>query len=517
MNFRYVFCQLGLLFVVLSLILLLMAGGFFGSHLFIEAYEVEPTARTALILSGALGLVVGGLMWLLTRRAPKQLGRREALFLVAMSWVIGSAFTGLPYYLWATMHPTLDSAHSFHSFTDCYFEAMSGLTTTGATILTDIDAIPHSLLLWRALTHWLGGLGIVVLFVAVLPQLGVGAKKLFRAEIPGPTKKGFTPQIRETAKVLAWIYLGITAASILALRATGAMGWFDAICHTFSMVSTGGLSTRDASIAAFDSVAVDIICMFFMLTAGVNFAVFYMFIRGQWRRAIADREFRVYVLLKVICIVLVMISVASLPTITTTTGETVENTPLQNARYSAFQTIALHTGTGFCTADYDPWPFFARTILIGLMFIGGSAGSTAGGIKVIRFWMVLKIIFTSFEKSFRPQVVRPVRVGESVMDDEAKLSAMIYVVGFMLLFLIGAVAVRLLELDNPPCDFATAMSASLSTIGNIGPGLHGVGPTQTYAWFSAPSKWIFCLLMLLGRLEIFTILVILTPRFWRAN
>jgi trk system potassium uptake protein len=517
MNYRYVFSQIGFLFIVLSAIMLGMTAWFFLAYVYFADYEVDPYARSALIYTGIAGLLIGGGMWRATRKGAHQLGRKEALLLVALSWLLGTVLAAMPFYLWANLNPDITSAHPFHSYTDCYFEAMSGLTTTGATILggdASIEAIPRSLLLWRALTHWLGGLGIVVLFVAVLPSLGVGAKKLFRTEVTGPQPKGLTPHIRETARVIAYIYIGFTILCIFLLRATGTMDWFESICNTFSMVSTGGLSPRDASIGAYNSWAVDMICLFFMIFAGVNFAIFYMCVRGQWKKAWKDTEMRVYIILKVICIALVIITIWGMPTIITTAGLIIDNSPWENFRFSAFQTISLHTGTGYCTADYDTWPFFAKFILIGLMFVGGCAGSTAGGIKVIRVWIVFRILIAHFEKSFRPQVIRPLKIGETTMDDEVKLSAIIYVVMFFSLFAIGGVALRVLE---PDATFATTMSASISTLGNIGPGVEGVGAVRNYAWFSTPSKWILSILMLLGRLEIFTVLVLLTPRFWRTN
>jgi len=514
-NLRNVFFQLGLLLLVLSLFMFAIAA--WASLRWLLDWSVSIEAMQGLWIGGGIAAAIGGAMVLVTRTRDPYIGRREALLLVALSWLVGALVAAMPYFTWAMLSAVGDQTHPFDSFVDCYFETMSGLTTTGATVLSDIEAIPKSLLLWRALTHWLGGIGIVVLFVAVLPTLGVGGKKLFRVEAPGPSPKGLQPSIRETARVLIFIYLGITAASVLLLRATGAMSWFDALCHTFSMVSTGGLSTRNASIGAYDNAAVDFICMFFMIAAGVNFAVFYMIVRGQWRKAWKDVELRVYLALKIIAIVLVMVSMTRLDTIATMTGKIVDLTWFSNVQYSGFQVIALHTGTGFTTANYEPWPFLAKTMLIGLMFIGGCGGSTAGGVKVIRFWILLKVIISSLERSYRPQVVRPLKVAGSVLDEETKLSAIVYVVTFVVLFCLGAVVVRLLELHTPQCDFATAMSASVSTLGNIGPGVHGVGPLHNYGWFSAPSKLVMCVLMALGRLEVFAVIVLFSPRFWRGN
>ena len=515
MNYRNVIFQLGLLLLVISAFVLLIGGWSLGVDLLFNR-GVEPRhAALSLLITAGIGALIGGTCVLSTRTRNKFLGRREAMLLVALSWIIGAALSALPFFIWANW-PNHEG-EQLRNYIDCYFEAMSGLTTTGATVLGNIEAVPPSLLFWRSATHWLGGIGIVVLFVAVLPTLGVGGKRLYRVEAPGPSPEGLQPNIRETARMLIFIYLGMTGASIVLLRLTGAMNWFEAVCHTFSMVSTGGLSTRDASIGAYNNVTVDLICMFFMVAAGVNFAVFYMMARGQWRRAWKDVELRVYLTLKLICISLVMVSVFRLDTIMTTAEHVVDVTIGSNMRYTAFQVIALHTGTGFCTADYDPWPFFARAILIGLMFIGGCGGSTAGGIKVIRFWILIKVVLASLEKSYRPQVVRKLKVAGAPVDEELKLSAIIYVVVFVVLFCAGAVAVRMFELHSDKCDFATAMSASVSCLANVGPGVHGVGPTQNYGWFGIPSKAVLSLLMLLGRLEIFAIIVLFSPRFWKTQ
>ena len=433
-----------------------------------------------------------------------------------MSWLLGAVLCGLPAFLWATLSGAAD--HPFANPVNCYFEAMSGLTTTGATILPEIGTVPRSLLLWRAMTHWLGGLGIVVLFVAVLPTLGVGGKRLFKVESTGVSGGGVMPTIRETARTLWLIYLGLTAVSVVALRLTGAMGWFEAVCHTFSMVSTGGLSTKDASIAAFDSVAVDLICIAFMLLAGVNFAVFYQAVRGRWRQALRDTELRVYLALKVIVIVLVAWNLFAHETpLTTTAGKTHSPTAAETTRFAAFQTVALHTGTGFVTADYGVWPYISQALLIGLMFIGGCSGSTAGGIKVFRFWLALKVLVAEIERAFRPNVVRPIRLGGRAVDEELKLGTLVYVLGFVSVGLLGAAVVFWAERNTPGMDFLSASSAALATIGNIGPGLHKIGPTQTYAWFTDLSKLVLSLLMALGRLELFAILVLFTPRFWSRD
>jgi len=510
-----------MLTVVLSAVLLLTALAFFGVEWLLKL-PVSADARLAMFISGGLGLIFGGLIVSRTRHAPRQFGRREAMLLVAMSWLIGAAFAAVPYFLWAHLDEAA-SGHPFRSFVNCYFESMSGLTTTGATILPEIGTVPDSLLLWRALTHWFGGLGIVVLFVAVLPSLGVGGKRLFRVEAPGPSQEGLQPHIRETARVLWLIYVSMTLIAILALKLTGEMDWFDSICHACSMVSTGGLSTADASIGQWDSIAVDIIIICGMLLAGVNFALFYQMTQGKLNAVWKDVEFRVYIIPKIVVIAIITVQLVALDQTTTTTTGNVAAAPGGGAsvgeslRYASFTTVALQTGTGFATNDYQEWPQLTQMLLIVLMIVGGCAGSTAGGIKVIRVWIALKVLFGELEKAFRPSVVRPLKVGNSTIDAEGKQAALAYIVSILLLLSTGAILIEMFEMHQPKCDLVTAATASLSTLCNVGPGLHAVGPTTNYHWFSDPSKIVMSILMALGRLEVFAILILFVPRFWRSD
>ncbi|MBT8484228.1 MAG: TrkH family potassium uptake protein [Phycisphaerales bacterium] len=515
MNFRLVGKQLALLMVVLSGLLGTLSAWSFAQWRWFDGGLAEREACIALCVAAASGLLTGAVLWLATRRCPGYLGRREALLLVALSWLLGAALAGLPYYVWATNHFESDVTHPMHRFVDCYFEAMSGLTTTGATILSQIGELPRSLLLWRSLTHWLGGLGIVVLFVAVLPSLGAGGKRLFRVEAPGPVQEGVRPQVRDTARLLWFIYLGLTVVCGLSYRLSG-MSWFDSVCHAFSVISTGGLSTRDASIGFYDSLPIDIVTMVFMTVAGVNFAIFYQMTQGRFRQAWRDTELRVYLLTKVLVIALVTWAILG-QTITLTTGATTGPGVGPSLRHGAFTTIALHTGTGFGTTDYDGWPYASLALLLGLMFIGGCAGSTAGGVKVIRFWIALKVMVGEIERAFRPNVVRPLKVGKTVVDDELKIGAIAYMLIMLLLVGIGAGVLPLLEPPESPCDFATACTASVSSICNVGPGLGGVGPTRNYGWMSPASKIFLSILMVLGRLEMFALLVLFAPTFWRKH
>lgn len=518
MNYRFVVRQLGLLLAVMSLA---MGGALiYEAAIFLagDAGDGEALATRSLGIAVVLGLILGGGLFAIGYKQKQEaLARREALLLVASSWLIGAVIAALPFWLWARAGGGGET-HIFKSFAACYFEAMSGLSTTGATALGSegqrIGDLPQGLLLWRSLTHWLGGLGIVVLFVAVLPSTGTGGKKLFQVESTAD-QGGVRPRVRETARVLWLIYLGLTVAAILLMRATGAVDWFDAVNHAFSVMSTGGLSPNDASIGGYNSVSLDLVTTFFMFLAGVNFVLFFHAAQGRWSMAWKDVELRVYLILKVAVSLIIAFNILG-STITTTAGRTIEAGFFESLRFASFQTMSLQTGTGFGTADYDIWPELSVGLLMGLMFIGGCAGSTAGGLKVIRFWVCAKVLYAALERAFRPNVVRPLKVGKSVIDDEVKLASLTYLVMLGLLTGLGCFAIQLIE-PSSACNFQTAFSSSMSCLCNVGPGVHGVGPTQNYGWMQPASLWVLSLLMVLGRLEVFALLVLLAPRFWRGD
>ncbi len=344
-----------------------------------------------------------------------------------------------------------------------------------------------------------------------------GAKKLYRLEAPGPKKEGLQPQIRETARVLWFIYLGLTGLQILSLRIAG-MGWFDSICHTFATLATGGFSTRNASVAAFPSLSVRIVTIVFMVLAGANFGLYYQLRRGRFGSVLKDTEFRLYLAILLTASLLVFLAVVREP-IVLTTGQVVGPSVGNAVSESLFTTVSIQTTTGFCTADFNLWPFLAQGVLIMVMFIGGSSGSTAGGIKVIRLWITFKVMVSEIEKVFRPNVVRRVKVGGASIDDHLKLTTITYVLGIIVLFVVGSGGIMLLEQahDNPEfnCTFTTAATASVATLCNVGPGLDQVGAIENYADFWWPSKILMCTLMALGRLEVFAIIVLFTPSFWR--
>ena len=513
MNYRLVINQLGLLQLVLSIIMLLMAAGFFAIELALQ-HHVDPQARAALMISGGIGLVIGLGIWFFTRSPSQIVGRREAVLLVGMTWALGASFAALPYFFWALLSEEIAADHPFYSFTDCYFEAMSGLTTTGASVLTDIESVPRSLLLWRALTQWLGGLGIVVLFVAVLPALGTSARKMFRAETSGVNKQGLMPQIRDTARLLWIIYVVLTVAQAVALRLAG-MDWFDAICHTFATLATGGFSTKNASIAAYNSALIELIIIVFMILGSVNFALYYQASRWRLLKILHDPEVRLF-----LALLLLMIAVAAMFTygrpIVLLNGETVPGTLVNSIRHAAFDVVSLVSTTGFATADYDEWHDLARTLVFLLVFVGGCAGSTAGGFKVIRLWIVVKTLHAEIERTFRPSIIRPIRIADTSIGEEVRLATLTFGAAFVLVLVSCATALIWLEAENG-IDMATAVTGVLACMSTTGPGLGKLGGAENYGWLSPMSKWVLSFAMLVGRLEVFTILVLFSPRFWRNH
>jgi len=511
LELRVVIRHLGHLMFVMSALILAVAA--FAIVTYATGVSQSAIEWQVMSLAAATGALIGLVMFFTGKRGSELIGQREALVLVALSWLIGAFLAALPFYYWAMMRQGGDGAiHDFDSFVNCYFEAMSGLTTTGATVVQAIGTVPRSLLLWRAITHWLGGLGIVVLFVAVLPMLGVGSRRLYRIEAPGPTPEGVTPRMRDTARVLWIIYVALTVLETISLRLCG-MSWFNAVCHTFATLATGGFSTLDASVAGFNSTAVEIVIIVFMVLAGINFSLYHQLTRGNWRNALADRELRAYFGFIAAGSLIVTISlIRSSPL--GPTGEPLS--ALETTRDAVFQVVSVQTTTGFCSEDFDAWGFVAKATLILLMFVGGCAGSTGGGIKVMRVIIAFKVILAELEHVYRPKVVRTVKVGKTTVDPDLKLNTLVYGLGILGLFAIGTILLMILEHDQR-IDITTAATASIATLNNIGPGLARVGATQNYAWFSDASKGIMSILMVLGRLEMFTILVLFTPRFWQSR
>jgi trk system potassium uptake protein TrkH len=382
---------------------------------------------------------------------------------------------------------------------DALFESMSGFTTTGASVLTDYDQ-PHGIMFWRSLTHWFGGMGIIVLFIAVLRTLGSGAMRLFSAETPGPVPEKLTPRIRDTARNLWLIYAGLTLVEAIFLSAFG-MDVFDAFCHSFATMATGGFSNLETSIAGFDSLAIELIIVVFMFVAGGNFALYYWVIRGQPSRLSKNPEFRTYALIMAAGVVIVAVSLLLAKS----------HFSIGHAfRESLFQVVSLQTTTGFVTADFNLWNPFAKMLLVLLMFVGGSAGSTAGGFKVARILVLGKSVRHELLRQLHPQAVLPLKIGGRIVPESIRANVLGYFVIYMLVAVVGALLVAMTNVD-----LVTAGTSVVATLNNIGPGLEAVGATMNYAFMDGFAKVVLIAMMVIGRLELFAILLPLTAAFWR--
>lgn len=477
----------------------------------VTGHDVDLAAEFGLGMSVLIGAVVGASLLWIARKRENRVGRREALLLVALSWIVGSALCAVPFFGWAHRRPDFGERHPFESFVNCYFEAISGLTTTGSTILSDIESLPPSLLFWRQLIQWLGGIGIVVLFVAVFPSLGVGGKKLFQFETTGVTRGGVTPTIRATARILLIIYLGLTTLLTLLLWAAG-MPPLEALEHSFTTISTAGFSPKNASIAAYDSAMIDIILIVFMVAGGVNFSLYYHLFRRKPQRIWQDRELQVYLGLIVAMIAVITISLHG-DIIITTAGKEIHPNWFQSVRYAAFNLTSVNTTTGYVTADFDRWPPIAKSVLAMGMLVGGCAGSTAGGMKISRLVIAVKVLLAMIERTFRPQVVRPVKVHGQALSEELQIQTIGYILAGFTIMGIGTFLTMIFERHHN-LDLVGAASANLAAFFTIGPGFHRVGPTLNFEWMTDASKILLCVQMLLGRLELFALLVLFNKRFW---
>lgn len=430
----------------------------------------------------------GALAWR-TTRVVSAVRSREVFAIVSLGWVSFSLLGCLPFIL--TGHVA--------SFTDAFFETMSGFTTTGATILTDIEALPRGLLFWRSFTHWVGGMGIIVLSLAILPYLGVGGMQLFKAEAPGPLHDKLTPRIAETAKLLWGVYIIFSAAEA-ALLMLGGMNLLDSLCHTFGTMATGGFSTRNASVGAFESPFIQYVIIFFMLAAGLSFTLHFRLLRGEIRPYWESREARLFFALACGAALFIGFDVF------------MHHVPAVEPafRQSLFQTVSILTTTGYGTADYEQWSLTSQFILFCYMFIGGCAGSTAGGMKVIRLFILIQFVRAEFKRLVHPSGVIPVRVGPMVIPRDVAQNVLGFLVLVAMLFVAGVMLLTLMGID-----LISAFGAVAACIGNIGPGLGTVGPTDNYAHLPIAAKWLLAFFMLAGRLEIYTVLILLAPSYWR--
>ncbi len=496
--------------VILQLmgILLLFNGGFMLISAFVSLYY-DDGALEGILLAGVVTLTIGLILRFATKGFKKSIKKREGYLVVSLGWVTMSLSGALPY-MFSGAIPT---------FTDAFFETMSGYTTTGASILQDIEIIPRSILFWRSTTHWIGGMGIIVLAIAILPLLGIGGMQMFAAEAPGPSADKLHPRITDTAKRLWLLYFGLTLFEAILLKLAG-MDYFDAINHAMSTLSTGGFSTKNASVAYWnDSPLIQYIISFFMLVAGTNFVLTYFAVKGRFKQYFMDEEFKFY-FIAIISITLITTlgvyfyaEVSQVPTEIQVIAHPMVNGELESSfRHALFQVLAVITTTGFVTADFTVWTPFLKVLFFLMMFLGASAGSTAGGVKIVRHIIMIKNGFLEFKRSLHPSGIIPVRYNDKPVTRGIVFNIMAFFILYLIIFATGALVFSFMDID-----YVTAMGAAASSLGNVGPAFGDLSPVNNYASLPPFGKWWSAMLMLFGRLELFTVLIIFTPYFWRNN
>ncbi|NOZ03943.1 MAG: TrkH family potassium uptake protein [FCB group bacterium] len=448
--------------------------------------------------SALITILIGLPLWVFTRKS-RILTNKDGFAIVTFSWVLTALAGALPFYF----------SGAIPNFTDAFFESMSGVTTTGASIIgspvtlpnlpNGIESLPHGILYWRSFIQWIGGMGIVVFSIAILPLLGVGGVQLFKAEVPGPVADKIRPRVRETAKYLWMVYLGITLTEMVLLGLSG-MEWFDAMCHAFTTMPTGGFSTKNASIGYYSNPAIHYIIILFMFIAGVNFSLHFRSINGDFKSIFRDREFRYFLGIAVGVTVIIFISVSS------EMGSWSE----RNFRDSLFQTVSILTTTGYGTADYQLWPYIAQFILLALMFIGGMGGSTGGGMKVVRVILILKYVALETRRLLHARAIIPIRIGDRYISEDVIRNTLGFFLFYITIFVFTTLMLTAMNLD-----LESAIGAAASALGNIGPAFGAYGPTDNYALMPAAGKWLLSFCMLLGRLEIFTVMVLFSRTFWK--
>ncbi len=449
------------------------------------------------LYSTGVCLLAGIIFWSFsTTQQDQSITKREGYLIVALGWLTIVSFGSLPYVF----------CGKIDGLANAFFEAMSGMTTTGASILTDIESMPQGILFWRSMTQWIGGMGIIVLTVAIFPLLGIGGIELFSAEAPGPTSDKIHPRIQETAKRLWLIYVSLTALLTVLLKIEG-MTFFDAINHALTTMATGGFSTKNASLAAFDSKAIQYTIALFMFLAGTNYTVTYLALKGRFKNVWRNDEFKFYLLVVGVLVLIVSLSVhlVNLAGDETATFE-------KSFRDSLFQILSVITTTGYVSADYTAWSPWLTMLFFMLLFVGASAGSTSGGIKLIRHLVFLKNSLLEFKRLLHPRAILPLKLSGRVVSSRIRTHIFIFLLLYLFLFVFGSVVMSLMGYD-----FLTSIGAVATSLGNVGPAIGKVGPVDNFAWLSDGAKWFLSFLMLLGRLELFTILVLMTPYYWKAN
>ncbi|WKD84916.1 Trk system potassium uptake protein TrkH [Polaribacter huanghezhanensis] len=465
----------------------------------------QEDAKYGILNAGIVTVFLGLILYFFNKPTSTNIQKKEGYLIVTLGWLILS-ITGMLPYLFTGEIPKI---------ADAFFETLSGYSTTGSSILSDIESMPKGILFWRSATHWIGGMGIIVLTIAILPLLGIGGMQLFMAEAPGPSTDKLHPRISDTAKRLWLIYVLLTFSEFFLLKFAG-MTWFDAINHAMATMSTGGFSTKNASIAYYNSMPlVQYIIILFMFIAGTNFVLTYFALKGKIYKIFQSEEFKYYFFGTIIISTIIAIVVLFYqdPTLKTTIDHPMIYGKVESAiRHSLFQVTSVITTTGFVSADFTMWSFFATAIFFALFFVGGSAGSTSGGVKVVRHIIMLKSSFLEFKKALHPNAIIPVRYDDKPVNHTIVFNIISFFIIYMLIFIVSTVILTFLGLD-----FTSALGATGSSLGNIGPAFGSVSPVDNYAHLSDAAKWFCAFLMLIGRLELFTVLILFSPFFWRKN
>tara|TARA_X000000368_G_C23054032_1_gene722951 strand:- start:202 stop:1686 length:1485 start_codon:yes stop_codon:yes gene_type:complete len=478
--------------------LLLFNGGFMFISSMVSYYYKDGITMD-LIYSGLIVTLIGGLLLFLNKNHDKQLNKREGYLVVVLGWLAMILTGTLPYILTGTID----------GFSNIVFETTSGFTTTGATIINDIEILPEGILFWRSITHWLGGMGIIVFAIAILPLLGIGGMQLFSAESPGMEMDKLHPRITDTAKRLWLLYLLFTLVETVLLTFAG-MSLFDAVNHSMSNIASGGFSTKNASLGFWnDQPLIQYIVIFFMFIAGTNFVLSYFGFKGKFKKIFENEEFRIYSLFIALCTVIVGTVIYFNTDFLSDFSDGF--TRIEGVfRHALFQVVSIITTTGFTTADYTAWTPMLLLIFFGLMFVGGSAGSTAGGFKVMRHLLIIKNGLLQFRRILHPNAILPIRYNKKSVSSEIMYNILGFFIVYMLSFMAGTLVFSILGLD-----FSSSLGVSASSLGNVGPSIGDFGPSSTFYDLPVLAKWWSSFLMLLGRLELYTVLIIITPYFWR--
>ncbi|NLL56488.1 MAG: TrkH family potassium uptake protein [Clostridiales bacterium] len=478
MNFRIIIKRLGTVLLILSAC---MIPSLIVSIIFSEKGWITFATPIAVIFF--IGIVMQSI-----KATSSDVFIREGFAIVSFSWIIVSLFGALPYIL----------SKSIPNALDAIFESISGFTTTGASVLTDIESLPKSIIFWRSSTNWMGGMGVLVLLIAVMPTVKGNNLFILKAESPGPSTEKIVPKIKNTAKLLYLIYITLTIIQVIFLL-FGGMSLFDSLVHSFSTAGTGGFSSKTASIGAFNNLYIEIVITIFMFLFGINFTLYFLLLKGNLKNVFKDEELQFYTIVIIFSVALISLN----------TFGRIYNSFGQALRYSSFQVCSIITTTGFSTFDYNLWPLFSQTILIILMFTGACSGSTSGGLKCIRILMLFKIARREISKRIHPRAVSVITLNGKKVEEKDVYSILVYLAVYAIILLLG---VFIISLDNK--DFLTTLSSVISTINNIGPSLGAAGPAGNFAQFSPLSKVVFSFLMLIGRLEMYPLLMLIVPKFW---